>query len=296
MSEYKKYMHIEKIGNAEVEGIEMGTVYVFPKIDGSNCQIWNEENKIKFGSRQRELSLDNDNAGFMKWALENVDLDIFAQCLDIRLYGEWLVPHTLKTYRDDVWRKWYVFDVQSIGGKYWSYEEYAPLLDAFNIEYIPPLRILKNPQQDDLIKCLNENQYLVAEGKGIGEGIVLKNYEFVNRFGRQVWAKMVTSDFKAKHNKEMGAPVSKCTDMPEERLVDKYLTKDILDKIIANIKVECDGWSSKYIPRLLGVAYHDLVTEHIWDFVQKEKCKKIDFTVLSRFANNKIKQLFPEIF
>lgn len=28
-----KYQHLERFGNTEVEGIEVGTVYVFPKID-----------------------------------------------------------------------------------------------------------------------------------------------------------------------------------------------------------------------------------------------------------------------
>ena len=34
--EFKKYQHIERLGTLEVEGIELGTCYVFPKIDGTN--------------------------------------------------------------------------------------------------------------------------------------------------------------------------------------------------------------------------------------------------------------------
>jgi hypothetical protein len=35
-----KYMHLERFGNDEVEGIEIGTTYVFPKLDGTNAQVW----------------------------------------------------------------------------------------------------------------------------------------------------------------------------------------------------------------------------------------------------------------
>ena len=35
-------MHLERYGNDEVNGIEQGTTYVFPKLDGTNAQLWYE--------------------------------------------------------------------------------------------------------------------------------------------------------------------------------------------------------------------------------------------------------------
>jgi hypothetical protein len=69
--EFKKYMHLERFGTSEVEGIEIGTTYVFPKLDGTNASVWFEDGKIKAGSRNRELSFDNDNAGFYKWSQQS---------------------------------------------------------------------------------------------------------------------------------------------------------------------------------------------------------------------------------
>lgn len=40
---FNKYQHVEKLGNKEVEGINIGTCYVFPKIDGTNASIWNDD-------------------------------------------------------------------------------------------------------------------------------------------------------------------------------------------------------------------------------------------------------------
>ena len=61
--EFKKYQHVERFGAIETNGIEYGMCYVFPKIDGTNSQLW-MDGGLHAGSRNRELSLDNDNAGF----------------------------------------------------------------------------------------------------------------------------------------------------------------------------------------------------------------------------------------
>ena len=37
---FVKYQHIERFGTQETEGIENGTCYVFPKIDGTNASLW----------------------------------------------------------------------------------------------------------------------------------------------------------------------------------------------------------------------------------------------------------------
>lgn len=35
--QFKKYIHLEKYGTTETQGIELGTAYVFPKLDGTNA-------------------------------------------------------------------------------------------------------------------------------------------------------------------------------------------------------------------------------------------------------------------
>ena len=39
---------------------------------------------------------------------------------------------------------------------------------------------------------------------GIGEGIVIKNYSYKNKYYRVVWAKMVTDEFKEVHRETFG--------------------------------------------------------------------------------------------
>ena len=114
MTNFVKYQHIEKLSNYdETEGILNGTVFVQPKIDGSNCCIWFEDGVIHCGSRNRELTFDYDHAGFMKYIYDNKEkylnlLNRFPNCI---VYGEWLIPHTIKTYRKDLYNRFYVFAV-----------------------------------------------------------------------------------------------------------------------------------------------------------------------------------------
>ena len=300
--DFKRYQHIERFGTMEVDGIEIGTSYVFPKIDGTNSSVWlGEDGCLCAGSRNRELSLEKDNAGFLEAISKDERvMEYLTKHPTHRLFGEWLVPHSLKTYRDDAWRRFYVFDVcvdaDNEGGlEYIPYRVYQPLLEEAGIDYLAPIRILKNGTLDDFIKCMNENNFLIKDGAGVGEGVVIKNYDFYNKFRRQTWAKIVTSEFREKHYKEMGAPVKE-NRLVEEDIVDKFVTSAFVEKEFAKIVNELGGWSSKMIPRLLSCVYHELVCEEMWNILKAFKNPTINFRVLNNFTIQKIKQIKPEIF
>lgn len=188
MTEFVKYQHVERLGTDETEGILDGIVYVFYKIDGTNGSVWRDKDGVvACGSRNRLLDLHNDNAGFMNATVADARfLRFLEEHPNLRLYGEWLVPHSLKTYNDDAWRKFYIFDVIDNEGNALHYDEYQPLLDRHGLDYIPPLCIMKNPTEEQVFKALEKcGQFLVKDGAGIGEGIVLKNYTYFNKYGRQ---------------------------------------------------------------------------------------------------------------
>ena len=300
--EFRKYQHVERFGTSEVENIEIGTCYVFPKIDGTNSSVWlGDDGMIHAGIRNRELTFEKDNAGF--YAAISKDERVMAYLQEHpthRLFGEWLVPHSLKTYRDDAWRRFYVFDVcvdadNETGLEYLPYEVYQPLVAEFGLDYLAPIRIVKNGCLDDFIKCVNENNFLIADGKGVGEGVVIKNYDFYNRYRRQTWAKIVTSEFREKHHKEMGAPVS-ANRLVEEDIVDKFVTRAFVEKEYAKIVNANDGWTSKMIPQLLSRVFHELITEEIWNILKAFKNPTINFNDLNTMTIAQIKRIMPEIF
>ena len=294
-----KYMHVERLGTEEVEDLLIGRVHVFPKIDGTNAVVWYEDGVVKAGSRNRELSVESDNAGFCAYITQESNIkEFFEANPDKILYGEWLVPHTLKTYRDECWRRFYVFDVgvRNEEGRfgYLPYEVYAPMLDGFGIWYLPPIAVLINPTIEDIRSRADANFYMMKEGC-VGEGVVCKNYDFYNKYGRQTWGKLVRNEFKEKHIKAMGCPTKDVVTV-EDEIVSEYVTQAVVDKEFDRIRVVDGGWSSQSIPKLLNTVYYTLVTEECWNFVKKFKSPKVDFKRLQQLTYAKVKELRSDLF
>ena len=300
--EFKKYQHIVRLNDTNAEGIDVGECYIFPKIDGTNSQVWlDDDGNLCAGSRNINLTIESVNAGFFQAILKD---DRVKRYLDDhpghRLYGEWLVPHSLKTYRDDAWRKFYVFDVcvdaDTLDGvEYIPYEEYAPVLMEYGLDFIDPIKVIVNPSQDDLIHCLDINDFLIQDGKGVGEGIVIKNYSYKNKFGRVNWAKIVTSEFKEKHRKEMGVPRLE-RHIVEQDIVSKYITKAFVEKEFYKLKEDEHGWQSKRIPELFGKVWYEFINEESWNFIKEFKRPTINFAALYTLMVEEVKRVLPEVF
>lgn len=302
MAEFLKYMHLERYGTDAVLGVEEGTTYVFPKLDGTNGSIWVDDNgEVRAGSRNRVLSVGSDNAGFYNWLLSEdpeaeKHRDLLAGFPELVVYGEWLVPHTLKTYQDSAWRKFYIFDVWNKETNEWyHYDRYSGILDAYELNYLPPIAIVKNGTYEQYLKCLEKNVFLIKDGQGVGEGVVIKNYGWKNKWGNEVHAKLITNTFKEAHHREMGAPLIG-SDVLEERIVEEFVTPHLAQKVLAKIVVEGAPFEKKDIPKLLGIVWHDLVTEELWEITKKYKNPTINFGLLNRLTLGKVKELLPEVF
>jgi hypothetical protein len=297
---HHQYLHIENLNNVEVEGILDGICYIFPKLDGTNGSVWSNGNgNILFaGSRKRELSTEHDNAGFKQWVIDNKLLRNFFNIHKdrYRLFGEWLVPHNLKTYMAAAWRKFYIFDVYDQKyHKYLSYPDFISRFAHFKLSVIPCMGTALYSTHDYLMEFVNSNDYLVQPGCGLGEGIVIKNYDFINRYGRFTYAKIIRDECKQQRGK-VKAKNKLRKDHVEHLIVDKHITSMVCNKAYAKIVNETDSWSNKYISRLLNTIFHDLVTEETWDVLKKFKNPTIDFRLLQKLCNEKIKELKPKLF
>lgn len=154
----------------------------------------------------------------MNWAIQQESLVNMARALpNHRFYGEWLVPHSLKTYRDDAWRKFYLFDVLGANGEFVHYDDYSVLCKRWGVEFIPCTLKATNPTYEMLHEHALKNTFLLQEGQGYGEGIVIKQYGWKNRYGNPAYAKLITSAFKEAHIKEMGGQVLTVDLVEEDR-------------------------------------------------------------------------------
>ena len=314
---FKEYQHIERFGRDEVMDIDIGVCFIFPKIDGTNSSVWRETyhpnitpiatpswNILKTGSRTRELSLTQDNAGFHKYVDDN-SLPfhaIFDKHPTWRLYGEFLVPHSLKTYREDAWRKFYVFDVfDDELEEYIPYKIYQLELAEHGIDYIPPICVISDPSIEQLQREMENNTYLIQDGMGSGEGIVIKNYDYRNKWGRTTWAKLVRNEFKEKNAEAFGVREMDGKKIVEKEFAETYVTQEFVDKTRAKIETilrEGGGPAERkaLIPRLLETCFHDLVVEETWDFLKNKKNPTIDFKKLRAHVIHIVKLRARDLF
>lgn len=173
MSDFIKYQHIEKLSNYdETEGILNGNVFVQPKIDGSNCCIWLEDNEIHCGSRNKRIDiLDNDHAEFMRYIYDNKEkyLKLLNKYPNRIIYGEWLIPHTIKTYVKTAWNRLYVFDIVSKDEFYTDYIEIEKVCKKLKIDFVPVLAKLRFPKTEDITNLVNQNHFLLPDKTFVGE-------------------------------------------------------------------------------------------------------------------------------
>ena len=255
MSEMKfeKYMHILRITDplpSDLRGLTEGHVFVFPKLDGAcHSVFWDEEaGEVRCASRNNVLSETSDGTGFYKYFKAHPELsELVEKYHYMTLYGEFLTPHTIRDYEDDAWEQFYVFDVACNGSMY-PYTIYKEDLDAYNIKYIPPMAVLKNPTHEDLLSYVGENHFLMKNGL-VGEGIVVKNYLYKNCYGRTVWGKIVREDFKVA-SKSPNKGMKELT--VEEMIADEYVTKDFVSKEFHKFTDDRGvEWSDSMIPDFL---------------------------------------------
>ena len=175
---------------------------------------------------------------------------------------------------------------------YTDYIEIEKACKEYGIDYIPVMSKLKYPKVEDIIELVKQNHFLFPDNSFIGEGIVIKNLDFTNRYGRRVWAKIVTSDFKQKkHVKDEKEKYSL-----EQEIAEKYLTFDIVDKVYAKLMIDKSYWNNKMIPQLLGMVYHDFITECMWQILKDQKNPSINFKSLQVEVYKRTKELKSELF
>lgn len=303
---FLRYPHLERFGNTAVQDIEFGITHVFPKLDGTNASVWYQKDEIDggrylAGSRNRVLSIASDNAGFFSYILEKEGTSerIRACTQDHKnhiLYGEWLVPHTIKNYREDAWRRFWIFDVYDRStGKFLPYEVYQPLMEQYGLDYIPCIKMYKNGSYDNFLhEAQNNASFLLPDGCK-GEGIVIKNYDWTNKFQQVTWAKIVLNEFKDNFHATMGANLQE-VGSPAQVICDMACTPHLIEKEYAKIVNHEHEWSSHFIPRLLHTVFYSVVTEELWDCLKKINYASVNFQELKALCIQKVKQTKPELF
>lgn len=319
MTQFRRYEHLERFGgHPEVAHIDEGTCYVFPKLDGTNASVWlDAAGELQCGSRNRVLAADADNHGFWKWAHSDDPRAVALRAWlkpGVIAYGEWLVPHTINGYRDDSWRRFWLFDVFDLAAnRYQPWDTYGEIARAAGVDVVEPLCTITNPSAAQLFAQAETNTYLMQSGSGPGEGIVVKNYAW-DHDGRQTWAKVVRTEFRESNARTFGIPAKEGERIIEVEIAEEFVTPTLVGKTRAKVVASVANHfgvdltepnaqrhveqtkRGSVIPQLLGRVWNDFVVEEMWVVLKKFRNPTIDFARLNRAVEGRVKLLAADLF
>lgn len=293
---FVKWHHVERLEKKDCAGILNGRCYVSFKLDGTNASVWADEERLHCGSRTRELTFKEDNAGFMDWmtSRDAEAVELREWCFEhrnIHLFGEWGVGRVgnIKKYTCAKENHFYIF-----GACYCHNvidEEGNPVVDWIHpqkmlednvlAKYMIPIIEIENPTEDYLAKIAENNHYLLPpEVKG--EGIVINNPDFVNCYGRYTIAKMVLDEYK--QNKSRKQNTSPEEGETESWIVEKYCTPSEMSKTAAKIcntlGIEQVTDSGKGIGMFLNTLFHDAILQECDDWGNNKRVKTVNFPMM----------------
>ena len=294
------YIHVERLGTEETEGILNGEVEVTPKMDGTNACIW-WDNGMHAASRKREIVTQRDNAGFARWIFDDsptvrVLREICKEKPEWIIYGEWMgydkFVGSIKDYDDEALGRFFVFDVlDTVEGKYLPRREWASLEPSLEKFAVPVLGVLSNPTEEDVLAVAEQNRYMLEHANHNGEGVVLRNDSFVNRFGRQARAKVVLDEYKQNKRASKRRAVDGGI---EQSIVSAFVTDAEMAKAKAKTETYFNEAFSTSQGKMVGYYLNIVVRDCLWDecanWVKKFKPKSVDFGALQCLAQDKARK------
>lgn len=288
MTTHIAYPKIYSLDKEETEGLLQYPVIIQEKIDWANLSIWKQDWVTYVGSRT-QIVWDAERKEWFRWAVEYANFhkwiqEILNENPTYRLFGEWLVKHTV-SYPQEYYNKFYLFDILTEDGWIWT-KEVMELAKKYSIHH-PEIFFEWQVTNLDLFK---ELAWKSALWDITWEWIVIKRDDFVNKFGDRRHWKYVTKEFKEKNNIVFwnSFPWDK-----EMKFVADNVTLPRLMKLIN--KREQNEWkniSKSDTSYIIGSMWHDIFTEELWNFVKKEHVHTLDFTRTQTLCQERTKVLF----
>lgn len=169
----KKFVDISRFKTSYMDGFRKGDfIVVQEKIDGANAAIRTDGTNVYAQSRKNILSADNTLRGFYEF-VQALDKERVIEVLgdDIILFGEWLVPHSVK-YPEDKYQKFYAYDAYCI-----STQRYLPqgnvkeLAEKLGLPCVHTFYAGAFNGWEEITPLVGKT----AMGGEYGEGVVVKN-------------------------------------------------------------------------------------------------------------------------
>lgn len=293
----KKYLDIERCKQKYAETFNVGeNVVIQEKIDGSNASIRYDEESgtLKAFSRRLELNSENTLNGFWDY-VQSLNTIAFKEVLGSRyiVFGEWMgAKHAIK-YPEDVYGKFWMFDVwDTQTEQYLPYEEtrafYGRLIACGNkgkkFNFVPVFYVGKFESWEKAMELVGKTE---VGAEPSGEGIVIKRQDYLDSKSSRLpfYVKIVSEQFSEVHKSrkqkaidpaaiaKKEANIALAATIVTQQRVQKMLYKFIEDGLLPQ---DWDEHNLKDISKILPNAiYRDCVKEESETVQQIEDFGKV---------------------
>lgn len=297
MSTMKKYMDIPRLGHKTTTDYFIETaskghdILIGLKLDGSNGQFEVDKNgELAVFSRNNPLDEENNLRGFYQYAKGKVDPALLPK--GFKVFGEWLTSHTVQ-YPQEMYNHFYIFSVYDS-----TKEEYiSPKSNTYKniVEYLTKhcgmkteIVLYEGPYKgmahiEEIVNKVtrDSDEYTNQKPETIDdvfhEGVVIKAHDYRDRYGHQLFVKIVGKKFqetkkvKLQPKKDKGPDTSVEGQIVEfavtEARIEKMLNKLVDEGILPE---EYDLENMQTIAKNLPKRIHEDIMKEELDTIQDE--------------------------
>lgn len=261
----KKYIDIVRLGHKTTVGVlNVGdNIVIQEKLDGANASFKVEDGQVVAFSRNTKLSQENNLRGFYEWTQT---LDPEKLLSGVIYYGEWLVKHKLD-YGSNM-NQFYLFDIYNeFTNEYVNFSMVRDESDRLNLNLIPLF-------YEGEYKSFEHLQSFV--GKSVlgneGEGVVVKNVDYIDNYGHQCFVKLVSDSFREVQKQK--APKDPNFQSVEMTFVNECVTNARVEKLL--YKLVDEG----LLDEQFGIEDMGLILKHlgnrVYEDIMKEESDSLD--------------------
>ena len=270
--EQKKYHKIIRYGHKSTQDVLNKGDYIIiqEKIDGANASFAVINGELKCWSRNRELNETNTLEGFYEWVQQNVQVQKLLE--GVVYFGEWTAQH--KVLYEGYMKQFFLYDIYNLHlEEYVSFSMVRDEAKRLGLQLIPVFFEGEFESFEQLMSYVGRTDLGgKLKGKPTGEGIVVKNVNYRDEFGKQIFVKLVIDGFReiqrqkqTKDSKkafsEAELKVRECVTLPRvEKQVFKLIDNGLLDR---EYGIEDMGFLLKHTSPMVA---EDILKEEMQDF------------------------------
>lgn len=271
MKEIKKYTDIIRYGKTSTQGvIKLGDIIsITEKVDGANASFTRDDkNPLGVSSYSRRLALNMGNTlqGFYGWVIDNIVPVKNELIPNYRYIGEWTCPHKIK-YKEEYTKQFLLFSIWDDEREQYLSDEIVKLeaerLGLKTVEYFYYGEFISYEHMASFVGKSN-----ITDIPDTGEGIVVKNVNYFDRHGKQVFVKLVSEKFAELQKQKL--PKNPNVYEKEVSAIKTVLTKPRVDKLLHKLVDEDQLTREEFIIENMGKLLKLLRNRVVEDMMKEE--------------------------